>query len=99
MKVPFELDDHLFRKGEIIVHEAVREAFVNALVHADYAGQGGVVIEKYKDRFEFSNPGSLPVSIDQLFDVNVSKCRNKRLQMMFTMLGAAEKAGSGIDKI
>ena len=34
-------------------------ALVNALIHADYLGEGGVVIEKYKDRFEFSNPGSL----------------------------------------
>jgi ATP-dependent DNA helicase RecG len=99
LKLPFQLDAELFRKGEVIVHEAIREALVNALIHADYLGQGGVVIEKYKDRFEFSNPGSLLISFEQLLEGNISECRNKSLQTMFTMIGAAEKAGSGIDKI
>ena len=99
LKVPFQLDAQLFRKGETVVHEAVREALVNALIHADYKGQGGVVIEKYKDRFEFSNPGLLLVTMEQLLHGNVSECRNKVLQTMFTMIGAAEKAGSGVDKI
>ena len=99
LKLPFQLDSDLFRKGETVVHEAIREALVNALIHADYLGQGGVVIEKYQDRFEFSNPGSLLISLDQLLLGNVSECRNKSLQTMFTMIGAAEKAGSGVDKI
>ncbi len=99
LKLPFELNADLFRKGETVVHEAIREALVNALIHADYSGHGGIVIEKYKDRFEFSNPGSLLISFDQLFEGNISECRNKSLQTMFSMIGAAEKAGSGIDKI
>ena len=99
LKVPFELDNRLFRKGETVVHEAVREALVNSLIHADYLGQGGVLIEKYKDRFEFSNPGTLLITMDQLLKGNISECRNKTLQTMFTLIGAAEKAGSGVDKI
>ncbi len=99
LKLPFQLNSDLFRKGETTVHEAIREALVNALIHADYQGQGGVVIEKYRDRFEFANPGSLLISFDQLLHGHVSECRNKSLQTMFTMIGAAEKAGSGIDKI
>ena len=87
------------RKGESIVHVAIREALVNSLIHADYQGQGGIVIEKYPDRFEFSNPGSLLISFDQILEGGVSECRNKSLQLMFTMIGAAERAGSGIDKI
>lgn len=99
LKLPFQLDSELYRKGETIVHVAIREALVNALIHADYQGQGGIVIEKYQDRFEFSNPGSLLISMDQLMHGNLSECRNKHLQTMFTMIGAAEKAGSGVDKI
>ncbi|MEI6890674.1 MAG: RNA-binding domain-containing protein [Pontiella sp.] len=99
LKLQFKLDSDLFRKGETEVHEAVREALVNALIHADYRGQGGIIIEKYRDRFEFSNPGSLLVSVEQLFRGNVSECRNKALQTMFMMIGGAEKAGSGIDRI
>lgn len=99
LKLPFQLDAELFRKGETVVHEAIREALVNALIHADYLGQGGVVVEKYRDRFEFSNPGTLLVSFEQLMRGNVSECRNKALQTMFMLIGAGEKAGSGVDKI
>lgn len=99
LKLPFQLDAALFRRGETVVHEAIREALVNALIHADYEGQGGVVVEKYRDRLEFSNPGTLLVSFEQLMRGNVSECRNKSLQTLFMLIGAGEKAGSGIDKI
>jgi len=99
LKLPFQLDDGLFRRGETVVHEAIREALVNGLIHADYFGEGGVVVEKYRDRFEVSNPGTLLISFDQLLKGGVSECRNKALQTMFLLIGAAEKAGSGIDKI
>ena len=56
-------------------------------------------MEKHLDRFEFSNPGTLLVSFEQLLRGNVSECRNKALQTMFMMIGVAEKAGSGVDKI
>jgi ATP-dependent DNA helicase RecG len=99
LKLPFQLDADLFRKGETVVHEAIREVLVNALVHADYQGIGGIIVEKYCDRFEFSNPGSLLISLDRLWAGNISECRNKALQTMFTQIGIAEKAGSGVDKI
>jgi len=99
LKIPFRLEPNLFRKDDTIVHEAIREALVNALIHADYRGQGGIVIEKYRDRFEFSNPGSLLLSLDQVWLGGISECRNRSIQTMFLMIGGGEKAGSGIDKI
>jgi ATP-dependent DNA helicase RecG len=99
LKLPFQLDNQLFRIGETAVHEAIREALVNALVHADYRGRGGIIVERHPDRFEFSNPGSLLVSLEQLLRGGVSECRNKNLQKMFALLGVGEKAGSGMDKI
>lgn len=99
LKIPFQLEANLVRKDFTIVHEAIREALANALIHADYRGQGGVVIEKYRDRFELSNPGTLLLSLDQIWAGSVSECRNKALQKMFFMIGGGEQAGSGIDKI
>lgn len=99
LKMPFQLDPRLFRKDDTIVHEAVREALANALIHADYQGQGGIVVEKYRDRLEFSNPGTLLLSLDQILTGGISECRNKALQTMFMMIGGGEKAGSGMDKI
>ena len=77
----------------------MREALVNALIHADYRGQGGVIVEKYRERLEFSNPGTLLLDIDQLLRGGVSECRNRTIQKMFSLLGYGEKAGSGFDKI
>ena len=99
LKLPFQLGSDLFRKDETLVHEAIREALVNAVIHADYRGQGGIVVEKYRDRIELSNPGSLLLSLEQVWSGGVSECRNKSLQTMFLMIGGGEKAGSGIDKI
>jgi len=104
LRIPFQLASQqevsLFqRNDDTIVHEAIREAFVNALIHADYRGQGGIVIERYRDRLEFSNPGTLLLGIDQILKGAVSECRNRTLQGMFAMLGYGERAGSGIDKI
>lgn len=87
------------RQDDTIVHEAVREAFVNSLIHADHRGQGGVIVEKYRDRLEFSNPGTLLLDIDQILRGGVSECRNRTIQTMFSLLGYGEKAGSGFDKI
>jgi len=47
----------------------------------------------------FSNPGIMLISMKQYYQGGESICRNKYLQTMFTFLGSAEKAGSGVDKI
>lgn len=99
IKRPFRVDAEGYRTSATPVTEAFQEALVNALIHADYTGQGGIVIDRWPDRLEFSNPGTLLVSREQLLKGGVSECRNKSLQLMFQMLGAGDKAGSGIDKI
>lgn len=99
IKTPFQTDPDGYRRATTAVHEAIQEALVNALIHADYSGQGGIVIDRYVDHLEFSNPGTLLVSREQLLRGGVSECRNKSLQQMFQMLGAGDKAGSGIDRI
>lgn len=99
LPLPFQRDAEGYRKAETPVHEALQEALVNALIHADYAGQGGIVIDRYLDCYELSNPGSLLLSREQLLRGGISECRNKSLQRMFQMLGVGDKAGSGFDKI
>ena len=96
---PFKTDAEGYRQAGGPVHEALQEALVNALIHADYNGQGGIVIDRFPNRFEFSNPGTLLVSREQILRGSISECRNKSLQLMFQMLGVGDKAGSGIDKI
>jgi hypothetical protein len=64
------------RSDETSVHIALREAFVNALVHTDYDAPGGIVIERYRERYRMENPGTLLVSEEQLRRGGVSQCRN-----------------------
>lgn len=99
LKIPFQLQPGMVRKDDTPVHEAIRETFVNSIIHADFRGQGGIIIEKYRDRFEFSNPGTLLLPVEQILKGGVSECRNRLLQTMFSLLGYGEKAGSGFDKI
>jgi predicted HTH transcriptional regulator len=87
------------RVDETPTHVALREAFVNALVHTDYSQGGSIIVELDMEKFVFSNPGSLLVSIHQYYAGGISECRNPALQQMFMLIGRAEKAGSGVDKI
>ncbi|MDF9829228.1 RNA-binding domain-containing protein [Parabacteroides sp. PF5-6] len=87
------------RTDETPTHTALREAFVNALVHTDYSLSGNIIIELNTEAFVFSNPGTLLVSIEQYYAGGISECRNPTLQGMFLLIGRAEKAGSGVDKI
>lgn len=95
---PFRLENDE-RMDESPTHVALREAFVNALVYTDYSLSGNIIIELETDRFVFSNPGTLLVSLQQYYAGGVSECRNPSLQQMFMLIGRAEKAGSGMDKI
>lgn len=95
---PFQLKDGV-RQDETPAHIALREAFVNALIHTDYSAPNNIVIEQRIDNYRFSNPGTLLVSIKQYYHGGTSECRNTTLQKMFLMIGSAEKAGSGVNKI
>jgi len=95
---PFQLNKDE-RVDETPTHIALREAFVNALVHTDYALSGNIIIELDTEKFVFSNPGTLLLSIQQYYAGGISECRNPSLQQMFMLIGRAEKAGSGVDKI
>ena len=95
---PFQLNKDE-RVDESPTHIALREAFINALIHADYSLSGNIIIEIDTEKFMFSNPGTLLVSIYQYYSGGISECRNPALQQMFMLIGRAEKAGSGVDKI
>ena len=87
------------RVEETSAHNAVREALVNCIVHQDLNAMGNIVVTRDESSLTFSNPGMMLVSKQQYFQGGRSICRNPTLQKMFMMLGRAEKAGSGVDKI
>jgi len=97
---PFRLTaDGKTRLEYTSAHIAVREALANSLIHASYTQKGNIVVERWKDRIEISNPGNMLVSVKQFYIGQQSICRNTCLQRMFVALGIGEKAGSGADTI
>lgn len=98
LKVPFELQDGI-RLDETKVHESIREALVNTLVHADYTGRSSILVIRRPDLFGFRNPGLMRVPPEIAVKGGESDCRNRRMHQMFLMIGAGERAGSGVPKI
>lgn len=98
LKVPFQLQDGQ-RVDDTPVHEALREALANTLIHADYSGRVSVLVVRRPDLFGFRNPGRMRVPIELAIQGGNSDCRNRRLQTMFQLVGYGDHAGSGLPKI
>lgn len=80
---------------------ALREAVVNAVVHADYRQQGGPIrIAVYSDRVEIENPGLLlpGLTVDDLF-AGTSRLRNRMIGRIFAERGYIEQWGSGVRRM
>ena len=88
--MPFALKDGQ-RQDDTPVHEALREALVNTLVHADYTGRVSVLVVKRPDMFGFRNPGGLRLPIEQVIRGGESDCRNRILHQMFLLIGLGER--------
>lgn len=98
LKVPFQLHEGQ-RVDDTPVHEALREALANTLIHADFTGRVSVLVVKRPDMFGFRNPGLMRVPPELAVQGGNSDCRNRRLQTMFQLVGYGDHAGSGLPKI
>jgi predicted HTH transcriptional regulator len=98
LKVPFRLE-HGERKDETPIHEALREALSNVLVHADYTDRASVLVVKRPDMFGFRNPGLMRIPVEVALHGGEHDCRNRLLHQMFRYIGVGEQAGTGIPKI
>lgn len=80
---------------------AIREAVINALLHADYAMKGSSIqIAIFNDRIEITNPGALPFgqTLESAM-AGVSRLRNRVVGRIFRKLKLIEKLGSGLQRI
>jgi len=98
LKVPFRLEKGE-RKDETPVHEALREALANVIVHADYSDRASVLVVKRPDMFGFRNPGLMRIPVEVALQGGEPDCRNRTLHKMFRFVGVGEQAGTGIPKI
>ncbi len=80
---------------------ALREAVINAIVHADYAIKGiAISIAIFDSRIEITNPGGLPFGLTlELALGGASRLRNRVLGRVFRELKLIEQWGSGLQRI
>ncbi len=81
--------------------EALREAVINALIHADYAMKGSSIMIAIFDYYiEITNPGSLPPGLTMESALSgSSRVRNRVIARVFRELKLIEQWGSGLRKI
>ncbi len=97
---PFKLEKGGRRNDDTPQHEAVREAFTNAIIHCDLLMDAGILrVEKHDDRLCFRNPGLLKLPVETIYRGGNSKARNPKIQNMLRMIGFGENVGSGFPKI
>lgn len=79
---------------------AVREAWLNCIVHRDYSFSGSTIVNIYDDRIEFVSLGGLVpgLSLEAIF-LGVSQSRNPNLAALFYRMRLIEGYGTGIGKI
>ena len=96
--VPFELDGYI-RRGDSDVLIVVREALVNALVHAEYHMSGTVKAVYFGNRMVFANPGRSRVTIEEAREGGTCVPGNLVMLRMLQRIGTAKAEGSGIRSI
>ncbi|MCG7848214.1 MAG: helix-turn-helix domain-containing protein [ANME-2 cluster archaeon] len=79
----------------------LREALINAIVHADYSQKGAPIrVSFFDDRIEIENPGILlPGMTVEDVRQGVSKIRNRVIARVFRELDLIEQWGSGFRRI
>ena len=95
---PFKMEGML-RDDDTLQHKAVREAMTNCIIHADLMLNGVLKVEKFDDKFVFTNPGLLRLPVEQIYAGEETRARNQRIQNMFRMIGFGENLGSGFPLI
>jgi ATP-dependent DNA helicase RecG len=80
---------------------AIREAIINAIMHADYSIKGSsIMIAIFDDRIEISNPGGLHFGMTMEDAIGgSSKVRNRVIARVFRELNLIEHWGSGLQRI
>ncbi len=78
---------------------AMKEAVLNAILHADYFGAGGLTIRRTDENLQVENPGLLRVTPDQARTGGSADPRNRTLTSLFSLVKLASGTGLGLKGI
>ncbi len=95
---PLMFGRDLANRDDTDLRKAVRELITNAVLHADYQGEMGVVIDRRPDSITISNPGLFRIPVGAAMKGGQSNPRNPTLFRMFGLIGLIERAGTGVNR-
>lgn len=85
---------------QMIDKTALREAFINTIVHNDYSREVSPVVEIYSDRLTITSYGGLVFGLSrEEFFGGRSMIRNRELMRIYKELDLVEQLGSGMHRI
>jgi predicted HTH transcriptional regulator len=85
---------------QMIDKTALREAFINAIVHNDYTHEVTPLVEIYADRLSITSYGGLVTGLSrEEFFNGRSMIRNRELIRVYRDLDLVEQLGSGMNRI
>ncbi len=85
---------------QMIDKTALREAFINAIVHNDYSREVSPVVEIYADRLTITSYGGLVPGLSrEEFFRSRSMIRNREIMRIYRDLDLVEQLGSGMNRI
>ena len=93
LKEPFALNEEKVRVSNTsLLIEAIREALVNTLIHADYLQNfPKVKIEMFEGWINFENSGKMLITKDEYVQGGNSVIRNETLVQLVRLIGIAER--------
>ncbi len=74
------------RIDDTSIHKSLRECLANALIHADFHGRRGIVVDKEFRKIVIANPGTFRIGIDEAIAGGISDARNGRIFNMFALI-------------
>ena len=83
---PFQLDENSLRVDVTPVHKAMAGLLWNTLIHSDYSGEGGIIIEQRYKNIVISTPGKFGIPIEDVFLNPQSKPVNQNIYNMFSLM-------------
>lgn len=99
-RAPFSTDENGTRHGSRNpITEAINEGVANAVVHAHYGSTAYVKVILREDELEITNSGGFLIDRDVAIAGGFSEARNPTLMRILSLIGATDRAGSGLQDI
>jgi len=100
LSMAVEINGIVHKEKYELLHKAIRELIINAVIHRNYQMSSSVQVAVYDDRVEISSPGSIygSLTLEEALEGR-SSIRNKTLARTLEKIDVLEGWGAGFKRI